>query len=108
MEVMVLGRRCALGEDCPECDLLRARVYTVLSQLGVSGVEVKYPKDLDEFLSYGVVATPALALNETIRIMGRVPREASLRRLFQDELAQEQAVLAGAARDQGGTSVEQS
>ena len=86
MKIKILGRRCALGEDCKECRELRERVERVLVDLGVEGVEVGYPKDLDEFLSYGVIPTPALLVNDEIKVAGRVPREAVIRRLLEEEL----------------------
>lgn len=79
-----MGRRCALGEDCPECELLKERLQRVLAQMGLGEVGVKYPKDMEEFLSYGVVVTPALVINGKIKMMGRVPREATLRRLLEE------------------------
>lgn len=86
MEVKILGRRCAVGEDCPECVELRLRLERALSGLGLANVPVQFPKDLDEFLSYGVTVTPALMVNGEIKVSGRVPREAVLRRLLQEEL----------------------
>jgi len=86
MRIKILGRRCALGEDCKECRELRERVGRVLVDMGLEGVEVEYPKDLEEFLSYGVVLTPALLVNDKIKVAGRVPREAVLRRLLEEEL----------------------
>ena len=89
MKVKILGRRCALGEDCAECRELRERVERVLADLGLEDVVVEYPKDLEEFLSYGVIVTPALLVNEKIKVSGRVPREAVLRRLLEEEMGEE-------------------
>ena len=89
MRVKILGRRCAVGEDCPECRQLRERTERALADLGQEDVEVEYPKDLEEFLSYGVVVTPALLVNEKVKVSGRVPRESILRRLLEEELGEE-------------------
>lgn len=84
MRIKILGRRCAVGEDCKECRELRERVEGALAELGIEGVEVGYPKDLEEFLSYGVVLTPALLVNDEIKSAGRVPTKAVLRRILEE------------------------
>ncbi len=86
MQVKILGRRCAIGESCPECEELRARLERVLTELGLGDVPVQNPRDLEEFLSYGVTVTPALMVNGEIKSAGRVPREAVLRRMIEEEL----------------------
>jgi hypothetical protein len=87
LEVKILGVRCVTGEDCPECEELRARTREVLDELGLPEVPVLNPRDMADFLSYGPSLTPSLAINGKIKSMGRVLRKSAIRRLIEEELA---------------------
>jgi hypothetical protein len=87
LEIKILGVRCVTGEDCPECEELRARTRAVLDEMGWPEVPVLNPADMDDFLSYGPTLTPSLAINGRVKSMGRVLRKSVIRRFIEEELA---------------------
>jgi len=87
LEVKILGVRCVTGEDCPECEELRARTRAVLDEMGYTDVPVLNPTDMEDFLSYGPTLTPSLAINGRVKSMGRVLRKSVIRRFIEEELA---------------------
>ncbi len=61
-----------LGMGCPKCAILAERVSEALTGAGLSdGVEKV--QDLEKIMSYGVMVTPALVINGTVKTAGRVP-----------------------------------
>jgi len=91
LEVKILGVRCVTGEDCPECEEMRARTRAVLDEMGLAEVPVLNPAGMDDFLSYGPTLTPSLAINGKVKSMGRVLRKSVIRHFIEEELAAEEA-----------------
>jgi len=61
-----------LGTGCPKCRKLEANVREAVERLGLSA-EVKKVSDIDEIIGFGVMMTPALAIDREVVISGRVP-----------------------------------
>ncbi|WP_320053835.1 thioredoxin family protein [uncultured Acetobacteroides sp.] len=61
-----------LGPGCTRCKNLEKIVYDAVAELGVNATITKV-SDVVEIMKYGVMATPALVVNENVEIKGRVP-----------------------------------
>jgi small redox-active disulfide protein 2 len=61
-----------LGMGCPKCGILADRVTEALAEAGFS-VAVEKVQDLEKIMDYGVMVTPALVVNGTVKAAGRVP-----------------------------------
>ena len=61
-----------LGTGCSRCKTLTTRVEEAVAELGVEA-SIEKVEDLQEIVKFGVMSTPALALNGTILFTGRVP-----------------------------------
>lgn len=61
-----------LGGGCSNCKKLEERVRKAVAELGIQATIIKV-KDYREIMAYGVIKTPALVVNEQVKIMGRVP-----------------------------------
>ena len=61
-----------LGSGCSNCKKLYAMAEDAVKELGVEA-ELQKVEGLKEIVSYGVMKTPALVINEKVAIMGRVP-----------------------------------
>ena len=61
-----------LGPGCPKCDLLVQRTREAVRELGVDAT-VEKVTDLATMVRYGVMVTPALVVDGSVRLMGRVP-----------------------------------
>ncbi|MBN1349314.1 TM0996/MTH895 family glutaredoxin-like protein [candidate division KSB1 bacterium] len=61
-----------LGAGCARCNKLAKLAQKAVAQLEINADVVKV-SDLDKIMSYGVVMTPALVINEQVMIAGRIP-----------------------------------
>jgi small redox-active disulfide protein 2 len=61
-----------LGTGCAKCHKLEANVRAAVAELG-SDAQVEKIEDLAAITSYGVMMTPALAIDGDVKIMGKVP-----------------------------------
>ena len=66
-----------LGNGCSKCKALEQRLLALRQDQGLS-FELQKVTDLDEIVKYGVMMTPGLVLNGTLRSVGTVPRESQL------------------------------
>ncbi|MGE4272215.1 MAG: thioredoxin family protein [Desulfitobacterium sp.] len=61
-----------LGTGCANCKKLEANAKEAVKELGLEAV-VEKVEDLQTIMSYGVMKTPALVVNDQVKVMGRVP-----------------------------------
>lgn len=61
-----------LGSGCSNCKKLQAMAEDAVKELGVVA-DVQKVEGLKEIVGYGVMKTPALVVDEKVKIMGRVP-----------------------------------
>jgi small redox-active disulfide protein 2 len=61
-----------LGTSCAKCKTLEKSVRDVVEAAGIDAT-VEKVEDIMEIMKYGVMSTPALVVNETVEIKGRVP-----------------------------------
>ena len=74
-----------LGTGCKNCNALENATGQALTALGMD-VPIDKVTDYGEIMSYGIMSTPALAIDGEVKLVGRVP---SVRELTE--------ILAGAA-----------
>ena len=70
-----------LGPGCPKCQALYERAKQAVEELNLP-VEVEKVADVDALLDYGVMATPALVVDGTVKLTGRVPSVARLKEIL--------------------------
>lgn len=80
-----------LGTGCAKCHKLEQNATEAVKNLGLAAEIVKVT-DLDAILSYGVMMTPALALDGKVMVVGKVPSVAEIT-----------TMLAGAAEERADT-----
>jgi len=61
-----------LGTGCPPCQKLEANVKQALSKLKMEAT-VEKVAEIQDIMSYGVMGTPALVVNEKVEVTGRIP-----------------------------------
>jgi len=61
-----------LGTGCKNCNALEKATGEALTELGMD-VPIEKVTDYGEIISYGVMSTPALAINGEVKTVGRVP-----------------------------------
>ena len=63
-----------LGTGCSKCKLLTKRLEDI-KQKNQLDFDLESVTQLDEILSYGVMMTPGLVINEKLKAVGKVPNE---------------------------------
>jgi small redox-active disulfide protein 2 len=75
-----------LGEECPECDEMEARVRDALGNLGVTDATIEHVYDIREMIeTFSVTKTPALVVDGTLVTEGEVPSVEAIMRMIEDE-----------------------
>jgi len=61
-----------LGTGCPKCEKLAEITETAARELGMD-YEIQKVRDINEIIAFGVMMTPALAVDGQVKFTGRVP-----------------------------------
>ena len=61
-----------LGSGCANCQKLEDLANKAVDQLGVDAEIIKVT-DMAQIMGYGVMSTPALVIDEELKLAGRVP-----------------------------------
>ena len=61
-----------LGTGCPKCNSLAENAKLGAEQAGIE-FEIEKITDINEIMAFGVMMTPALAIDGEIKISGKVP-----------------------------------
>ncbi len=61
-----------LGTGCPKCKKFAENTEAAAKELGIDYELVKVT-DINEIMSFGVMMTPALAVDGEIKLSGKVP-----------------------------------
>jgi small redox-active disulfide protein 2 len=60
-----------LGVGCPKCKKLAERTETAAKELGIE-YELEKVTDVNEIMNFGVMLTPALAVDGEVKLVGKV------------------------------------
>ena len=73
---------------CVRCQAAKKAVEKVAEKLKQSGIKVEIQKanvmSKEIVGKYGVLVSPAIAINNTVKIMGRVPSEGEIEKLIRE------------------------
>lgn len=61
-----------LGTGCAKCKLLAEQTERAVQELGLD-IEVEKVTGINEILDFGVMMTPALAIDGEVKVAGKVP-----------------------------------
>jgi len=70
-----------LGTGCPKCQATEQIVRKALAELGMEA-EVVHVSDPRKFGEYGVILTPAVAIDGQVKLSGYVPSVEEIKRLL--------------------------
>ncbi len=71
-----------LGTGCKKCKKLEANTKEALSELGIEA-SVEKIENMEEIMAYGVMQTPALVVDEQVKIVGKVPSVKDIKKYLQ-------------------------
>ncbi|MDR5659838.1 thioredoxin family protein [Serpentinicella sp. ANB-PHB4] len=70
-----------LGTGCANCDKLEKNTKKAVEEKGVD-VTIEKVTDIKEIMKYGVMKTPALVVDEKVKIAGRVASPDDIKKLL--------------------------
>ena len=73
-----------LGPGCARCNQLESSTKSALKELNLE-VEIEKVSDVEEILKYPIMGTPALIINEKIKVAGRVPNKEQIKKWISEE-----------------------
>ncbi len=62
-----------LGMGCSNCNKLYQNTLEAVKQSGKE-IQVEKVEDIQKIMSYGVLSTPALAIDGVVKVAGKVPK----------------------------------
>jgi len=71
-----------IGPGCAKCKTLAQFTEQAVKELGITA-DINKVTDLKQILALGVMMTPALAVNGTIKVVGKVPSVAEIKTILQ-------------------------
>jgi len=70
-----------LGTGCPRCKKLADNVEAAAKALGIE-YEIEKVTDINEIMKFGVMMTPALAVDGQVKIVGKVPSPEDIEKMI--------------------------
>jgi len=74
-----------LGPGCSRCENLEKEVRNALAELDVAA-DLKKVKDIQQIMAYKIMSTPALVINDKLKVAGRVPKRDEIKKYIQEEM----------------------
>lgn len=68
-----------LGTGCPNCKRLEANTKVAVEELGLDAT-IEKVTDIKDIMKYGVMSTPALVVDEKVKVMGKVPSSEDIKK----------------------------
>ena len=73
-----------MGTGCSKCKKLAENTETAAKALGIE-YEIEKITDINEIMKFGVMMTPALAVDGEVRRVGKVPTADEIKEILQNE-----------------------
>lgn len=61
-----------LGTGCAKCHRLEQLTREVVAELGLAA-DFTHVTEMDKIMAYPVISTPALVIDEDVKVAGRIP-----------------------------------
>jgi len=74
-----------LGAGCVKCRKLDEKVRAIVNSNNIDAEVIKV-EDLNEMMKYGIMMTPALVINEHLKIYGNVPKDEQILNWINEEM----------------------
>ncbi|MBC8378412.1 MAG: TM0996/MTH895 family glutaredoxin-like protein [Planctomycetes bacterium] len=71
-----------LGTGCPKCNQLYQNAREAIESLGIES-EVEKVTDLNDIMAFGVMVTPALAIDGVVKTRGKMPSVEDIKQMIQ-------------------------
>jgi small redox-active disulfide protein 2 len=71
-----------LGTGCPKCNKLAEQTKEAAESLGIE-FEIEKVTDITKIMEFGVMMTPALAVDGEVKVTGKVPSVDDIKKMIQ-------------------------
>lgn len=75
-----------LGTGCPKCKELARRTEEAVQKLGLDA-PVEKVTQIDEIMKFGILMTPALAIDGAVTVAGKVPSAAEIQTILTSHMS---------------------
>ncbi|MCE1172112.1 thioredoxin family protein [Azovibrio restrictus] len=66
-----------LGSGCAKCNRLEQLTREAVAELGLTA-DFEHVRDMEQIMAYPVMTTPALVVDEQVKVAGRIPSKDEL------------------------------
>jgi len=73
-----------LGSGCSNCKKLQQLAVETAKEMGIEA-DFEKVEDIQKIMGYGVMRTPALVINEKVKVFGRIPGKDEIKKYIEDE-----------------------
>ena len=73
-----------LGSGCANCKKLQQVAMEAVKEMGVEA-DFEKVEDIQKIMGYGVMRTPALVINEKVKVFGKIPGKDEIKKYIEDE-----------------------
>jgi small redox-active disulfide protein 2 len=70
-----------LGTGCPKCKKLTENAEAAAKALGIE-YTIEKVTDINEIMKFGVMMTPALAIDGQVKSVGKIPSPDEIKKMF--------------------------
>lgn len=70
-----------LGTGCAKCKKLEANAKKAVKSVGIEAT-IEKVEDIQDIMAYGVMNTPALVIDEDVKVMGRLASPAEIEKFL--------------------------
>lgn len=70
-----------LGTGCPKCKKLAEEAEAAAKSLGIE-YQIEKVTNLQDIMKFGVMMTPALAVDGTVKVVGKVPSADEIKKML--------------------------
>jgi small redox-active disulfide protein 2 len=70
-----------LGTGCPKCKKLAENAQAAANDLGIE-CEIEKVTEINEIMKFGVMLTPALAIDGQVKVVGKVPSPDEIKKML--------------------------
>lgn len=68
-----------LGSGCAKCQRLEQLTREAAAELGIDA-EFDHVREMDKIMAYPIMMTPALVIDEEVKVSGRIPSKEEISR----------------------------
>ena len=74
-----------LGKGCANCKKLQALTEEAVKEMKLSA-DIQKVEDIQKIMAFGIMSTPALVINEKVKVYGRIPGKDEIKKMINEEL----------------------